>query len=125
MTITRLTHYDNDAAYADVLVGRKIVGAHWGQLVLDDGTVLQIDPNQGCGGCAAGNYWVDLVATHDNVITNVDLVEGEGSVAGDERYSLFVYTDRVGTEVMTVEGTEGNGYYGSGFEIKVRRPNFQ
>lgn len=121
MTTKTLSNYDSNEAFAEVLVGRKIVAAGNESLTLDDGTVLEIEPNYGCGGCPSGNYWIDQLVSFDNVITNVQLELGESEDGTDDRYSLFVYSGAVFTEAMAIEGNVGNGYYGSGFEITVKK----
>jgi hypothetical protein len=108
---------------SDALIGHKIVKAYTqdenGYLVLDDGTVVEIDSNDGCGGCSAGWYDVTHVATVDNVITNV--VEDCEANGYEEsyKYTIFVYCGNEEIAVAIIEGDDGNGYYGSGYYINV------
>lgn len=124
----------------DVLVGRRIVDAvvdrdfpvvidygikPEGMLVLDDGTKLYLAGNEGCGGCSSGWYELECLSTVDNIITDVKIVEDpdddyerEGSGG---RYEIFVYADNKKVNVATFSGTDGNGYYGSGFRFLVVR----
>lgn len=124
---------------SDVLVGRKIVHAEIGgdnypqvgyyqraegALVLDDGTKLYLAGNEGCGGCSSGWYELEHVATVDNVITRVRVVEDPDN---DDReytggkYEIFVYADNEKVNIATFKGSDGNGYYGSGFTFEVVR----
>ena len=51
---------DSEETYKQLLLYRKIVevrgNSYQGELVLDDGTVLKIVPNEGCSGCGAGYF---------------------------------------------------------------------
>lgn len=130
---------------AAVLVGRRIVEAEkgefdfpgrdrWaasadGRLVLDDGTVLYLTGNDGGCACSAGCYPLDKVATVDNIITSArveadphDEDEAWGT-GGRENgtYRIFVIADNIEINVAEFVGTDGNGYYGTGFEITVVR----
>ena len=71
------------------------------ELILDNGTVLIAQGNEGCGGC-------------DNAIMNVELVTN-----GIEEYSLYVMTEDKRLNILTYEGDD-NGYYGVGFYITVK-----
>lgn len=126
----------DESDLAPALVGRRIVQAEIGEttfkvggydsraegrLVLDDGTVLYLGGNEGCGGCSSGWYGLTQVAKVDNLITNVrveanpdDDYEGEGA------YRIFVIADAVEINVAEFEGSDGNGYYGSGFWVVVQ-----
>jgi hypothetical protein len=109
-----------------LLVGRRIEAVAVDQLVLDDGTVLDVVPNDGCGGCASGYYHIDEIAKFDNAITSVTYVqrEQEGEWGDPEDvYEVFVYAATgPSAKVLQVSGTVGNGYYGSGYKIVVKRP---
>lgn len=110
-----------------LLVGRRIMTAEVrgdaGLLSLDDGTVVKVKGNEGCGGCSSGWYAVTQVAATENVITAVRLETEPLStdVPWDEDfiYRIFVITGNQETEAVTVEGTDGNGYYGSGYYIDI------
>lgn len=126
---------EDHAAIEGILVGRRIVDARsqdvrtrWGGverfdvLELDDGTQLRVHPNEGCGWCTSGNYWVNQVAAFDNVITGVTLTKEEHNEFGEETLRIHVYAEGVSAEVISVSGDEGNGWYGRGFMIEVVRP---
>jgi hypothetical protein len=105
-----------------LFVGRTVEKVSDDRLRLDDGTELQVEANEGCGGCSNG--WYELKALNDcpNVITRAEVVEeelSEDSWSEERRYTLFVYADNQKINLATVEGDDGNGYYGTGFEIVV------
>lgn len=106
-----------------VFVGRRITGVVNDCLYLDNGTVLEVVPNEGGCICGVGDYELTSLATCDNVITNVSVeTEGDGSDSyePDTTYRLFVYAENTKIAAATVEGNDGNGYYGTGFTIVVR-----
>jgi hypothetical protein len=121
----RMAQYiDHDAADSirALFVGRRVTKVDAGRLRLDDGTELQIVPNEGCGGCTAG--WYELTALNgcDNVITRAEVeVQKNPDDKYEEEfiYTLFVYAENQKINLATVEGDDGNGYYGTGFEIVV------
>ena len=111
-------YIDFELTIAGTLIGRRIVRTiQWdeqhGELHLDDGTVLEVRGNQGCGGC--GNGWYDLKKLEecDNVITNVKCQN-----INDEIYSIFVFTQDEQIEVVQYEGYD-NGYYGTGYWVSI------
>lgn len=114
----------------ELLVGRRIVavkdeGADTSGLVLDNGTTIYVSPNEGCGGCTAGRWWIKRIDKADSAITDVRW--DEKTFNYDERYDeecdtrvkIFVYTesDIEAKEILTLEGYEDNGFYGEGFEL--------
>lgn len=135
-----LTEDDHDAIEA-LLLGRRIVLAErgavevpgqdkWveraqGVLTLDDGTRVYAHGNDGGCSCGAGDYELTHLATVDNVITSVRF---EDSPAGDDRegegwYRIFVVADATEINVASFEGSDGNGYYGTGYQLHVQRPH--
>ena len=109
----------------ELLIGRKIVEIKNDSFILDNGMVLQVKPNDGCGGCPSGNYWINHIAKVNNAITNVwlDVEYGEKDYTGlDTHYKIYVIADGIQTEILDVYGTDGNGYYGTGYEIDVYVP---
>jgi hypothetical protein len=138
-----LTECDSAEDYS-WLVGRKVVEAnkvgmhipmtvgHWrsesdGYIILDDGTQVYVKGNEGCGGCDSGNYDLQHLATVDNVITSVRLATETSCYDeySDEyvSYRIFVYAGAEEINLMQVDGTDGNGYYGTGYEITVIFPD--
>jgi hypothetical protein len=105
----------------EILVGRKIVKADMTDLILDNGTILQIVPNQGGCSCGAGDYYLDNISKFDNVITDVEVKDIEEDEYGEfHTYQLFVYSGGISTSVADIKGDDGNGYYGTGFYIVVK-----
>ncbi len=105
----------------EILIGRKIVKAEVSTLTLDNGTTLQIIPNEGGCSCGAGDYYLDNINKFDNVITNVEVKDIEEDEYGEfHTYQLFVYSGGISTSVADIKGDDGNGYYGTGFEIYVK-----
>lgn len=138
MADTTYTETDPDGIAA-VLVGRRIVQAEmgsfdyrssWGdaaegRLVLDDGTVLYLAGNDGGCACSAGCYPLSKVAMADNIITSARV---ESSPEGDDAdgegvYRIFVFADNQEINVAEFVGSDGNGYYGTGFSLSVVRPD--
>lgn len=109
--------YDKELGYEELsektlkelLFGRRIVDVRPGEknyfggldisaLVLDDGTTVYVVPNEGCGGCVTGNWWIEKIATTNNAITDVRWVTDNyhsNPDIGDcnERVQIFVYTE--------------------------------
>lgn len=136
---TELTEND-DKRIAELLTGHRIIAAEtgdfdwpgrdrWqdrasGRLTLDDGTQVYVIPNQGGCACSAGDYWLEHLVAVDNVITSVRLAEesdgpDEWGYEGEKKYRIYVVADAVEVNVLSVEGDDGNGYYGTGYELIV------
>jgi hypothetical protein len=121
---TELDHND-EQGIRELLLGRRIVVADQdaGTLTLDDGTILRIAANYGCGGCTSGSYEIQSLETFDNVITSVEFEEAAlepKDVYADTVYRLFVYAGGISATAVTVAGTDGNGYYGTGYTVYVK-----
>lgn len=100
-----------------VFVGRTVAVVNGDTIRLDDGTVLQIVPNEGGMGCGCGSYDITELNGCDNIITGCKIVEQEN---GDfVVYRLYVYSGYSKINLLTVAGHDGTGQYGSGFEIFV------
>ena len=113
----------NEKEIEELLLGHKVTVDDYNNLVLDNGVVLQINPNIGCGGCESGNYYLEHIASVNNAITNVEFVEEFEDDLYYEHYKIFVIADGVTTELLDVYGTDGNGYYGTGYTIDVYIPD--
>lgn len=122
------THIDDsDAERINALfVGRTVVKVDKEHLLLDDGTRLHIVANEGCGGCSAGWYALKELNGCENVITRAEVVEErlnpEDQWDEERRYTLFVFADNQKINLAMIEGDDGNGYYGTGFQIVVAEP---
>lgn len=119
----RTLHECNEKEIEELLLGHKIAVDDYDNLVLDNGVVLRINPNIGCGGCEYGNYYLEHIASVNNVITNVEFVEEFEDDCYYEYYKIFVIADGMTTELLDVYGTDGNGYYGTGYTIDVYIPD--
>lgn len=139
MTTHTVLTQDDEQGMRDALVGRRIVEAErgefktparWGgtadgRLTLDDGTIILIAPNEGCGGCGNGWYALEHLATVDNAITDVRVAtEGERDEYGEgpTSYRLYVFAGAEEINAVQVDGDDGNGYYGTGYELFVIPP---
>lgn len=116
---------NDDQAIRDLLVGRKVSKVDADRLLLDDGTVLTLVGNGGCG-CGAGDYELTELNGCDNIITAVELENSPGGGGDIGRYEgtyrIFVYADNQRINLATFEGSDGSGYYGTGYTILVERP---
>ena len=114
----------NEKEIRNLLLGHKIVAdeAH-DTLILDNGVHLKINPNIGCGGCESGNYDLQHIASVNNAITDVKFVEDWDEDYHYQHYRIFVIADGMTTELLDVYGTDGNGWYGTGYEIDVYLPD--
>lgn len=145
-----LNEEDRDEIEA-LLLGRRVVSAEEGKLVLDDGVVIEALGHEGGCSCGAGDYDLAVLNRVDNVITRVDFDYHPGE---DEQYQfdwetgayrelaprcehpdnppagshtgfyrIFVYAEQELINLVQFNGTDGNGYYGTGFELRVRVPS--
>lgn len=113
----------NEKEIEELLLGHKVTVDDYDNLVLDNGVMLQINPNIGCGGCESGNYYLEHISSVNNAITNVEFVEEFEDDCYYEHYKIFVIADGMTTELLDVYGTDGNGYYGTGYTIDVYIPD--
>lgn len=120
----RIDHDEVDAL-RELLVGRRVtaVDEQCGLLTLDDGTVLELLGNEGCGGCTNGGYELHELNGVDNVITAVEVAdERDDSRYGVSEWKIFVYAEHEKINLATFRGDDGNEYYGTGFSVHIRRP---
>lgn len=131
---------DDKEAITELLTGRRVAKVDDEHLVLDDGTVIKAIGHDGGCACDAGCYDLSVLNGVDNVITRVEF---DYHPAGDHdpydrpneamacnpdqeewsgHYRIFVFADNQQINLMQFDGTDGNGYYGTGFEILVRPP---
>ena len=124
----RYDEYD-EKEIRNLLIGRKIarvenVSERCGTLVLDNGERLMVEANEGCGGCSNGWYYLKQLNDCDNVITDVEFLiddECEDDGYSETSYKIFVYAENKKIKILQVDGDDGNGYYGSGYSIVVKR----
>lgn len=112
----------NTKEITELLMFRKVIKVKNNTLFLDNGVQLEILPNEGCGGCSSGWYEVTELNGCDNIITNVEFdVDSETLHSDDDTsYKIFVYAEDKKIKLLQVDGTDGNGYYGTGYTIKVK-----
>lgn len=113
----------NEKEIEELLLGHKVTADDYDKLILDNGVVLQINPNIGCGACESDNYYLEHISSVNNAITNVEFVEEFEDDCYYEHYKIFVIADGMTTELLDVYGTDGNGYYGTGYTIDVYIPD--
>lgn len=118
----RINHTQVDRI-KELFVGKSVTKVDDDILELNDGTKLRMVGNEGCGGCISGEYLLTELNECENIITNVEV---DADPASDDmpieytgRYRLFVYAGHRRINLATFEGTDGNGYYGTGFWILV------
>lgn len=107
----------------ELFVGHSVKKVAKDHLQLDDGTMIRLVGNEGCGGCISGYYELAELGEVENVITKIEVLEETGPDEwSDTIYRLFVFADHKKINLATFEGSDGNGYYGTGFRLIVRRP---
>ena len=115
------TYTEEDAVGIEmVLVGHSVAVVNEDTLLLDDGTELVLFGNMGCAGCPSGEYNLTELNGVDNIITKVELVNSPTD-GDDGLYQIFVYADNVKVNLATFAGSDGNGWYGTGYKINVKR----
>ena len=106
----------------ELLIGHKVTRISEDRLQLDDGRVLQFIGNDGGCACDAGCYPLTELNGVDNVITSVEFANnpgGDDTATYDGTYQIFVYADNTRINLATFRGTDGNGYYGTGYVIQI------
>lgn len=105
----------------EILVGHKVVSVclETGQLLLDNGTVLEVQKEADY--CCS---YVELTGlfTTDNIITDVRIEDDEGdydSHEGDYKAWIQVITEAGPINIATADGDASNGYYLHGFALAV------
>ena len=139
-----MKHYDetHEAEIAAALEGRTIVTAeaqyvsvpdscggrepYEGTLTLDDGTRLVVRGNDGGCSCSAGCYSLSHLAATPGLITKAEVMsEPHDDYMNDEsegRYAIYVYSQNRRINAAEFVGSDGNGYYGTGFQLIVLEP---
>lgn len=105
-----------------LFLGRRVVDVDMDQrtLRLDNGALVTITPNEGGCGCGAGDYELTSLRTVDNIITDVRVVnDPSGDDSNGTGYRIFVYANAEMINLMSVDGDDGNGYYGTGYHLTV------
>ncbi len=119
-------YYDNEAEIKELLMYRKIIKVDEDTLYLDNGVELKVLPNEGCGGCCNGWYGIEELNGCDNAITNVEFecekINPDDAWSEEYSYKIFVYAEDTKIKIVQVDGNDGNGYYGTGYSIRVKMP---
>ena len=111
--IKRLDECD-EKEIKELLIGRK-VKVEGDNLILDNGIILEVIANEGCGGCSNGWYSI----TNVQFICN-DIEPNEKNNYSDTSYKIFVFCEDTRINLLQVDGSDGNGYYGTGYTITVK-----
>ena len=137
----RRLNEDNRKEITNLLMGRKVTKVDGEHIQLDDGTVIKAIGHDGGCACSAGCYDLSVLNGVDNIITRVefdyhpasdyDPYDGPNDAKRCDpeqadwtgHYRVFVYADNQQINLMQFDGSDGNGYYGTGFEILVRPPH--
>lgn len=133
-------NHDDKEKITELLMGRTVTKVDGEHLQLDDGTVIKAIGRDGGCSCGAGCYDLSVLNGVDNIITRVEFDYHPASdyddyEKGAERtghpddpadkwegfYRIFVYAENQQINLMQFDGSDGNGYYGTGYEILVRR----
>ena len=113
------TYYSADEGdFQKELIGKRIVALTESTVILDDGSVLQIEDGGDC--CAWFSGAFRALDLDDNAITRVEHVD-RGKEDKDD-WSLNIYTAHKQIAAVDIDGNPSSGYYGSSINLVVRRP---
>lgn len=114
----------------DFLIGKSIIkvvekqlkddGVDQYVLTCKDGTIIEIETNGGCGGCANGwSSFEDLkkLEENNNIITNIEVKYAED---GWDEFTMFIYYEDNTINRLKGDDGYGNGYYGGGFYVTIK-----
>ena len=90
-------------------------------LTCNDGTIIEIEINEGCGGCENGwSSFEDLkkLEGNNNVITNIK-VEYSKDYWSVDKFTMFIYYEDGTINELIGDDGYGNGYYGGGFYVTI------
>jgi len=122
---------DFDTAYSEnshweiekLLLGHAVAKVAADHLLLGDGTLLKLVGNDGGCACNAGCYDLTALNGVENIITSVEFDDDPSEDGYDGTgYRIFVFAGEQRINLATFEGSDGNGYYGTGYHIMVRFP---
>lgn len=123
----RTLSQDDAAEIEALLLGHAVEKVSEDHLRLDDGTLLRVIPNDGGCSCGAGDYDLTALNGCPNIITKVEVVDEDrgpdaDGYAGEDAhaYRIFVFAEDQRINLVSIEGDDGNGYYGTGYSILVR-----
>ena len=119
------------ATVADETPDRRHTRGPTGTITLSDETVLKVWGNDGGCACDAGCYPLATLSAPDGIITNVEVDEkpscdskcpecGERDACEHQGfYRVFVVAEDKRLTLASFEGSDGNGYYGTGWWMRV------
>lgn len=132
----RLLNEEDQQDITHLLLGHRVTKVDDEHLLLDNGTVIKAIGHEGGCACSAGDYDLSVLNGVDNIITRVDFDyrPGGDDYQKTERsghpddptdtwtgyYRIFVYAANQQINLMQFDGSDGNGYYGTGFALLVR-----
>jgi hypothetical protein len=130
-----MTNNPDADALRELLVGRRVVSAELagvndatplengneGTLTLDDGTILRVEGNEGCGGCTAGWFSITTLNRVENVITNVETAYTDIEDDENMTFRVFVFAQDERLLLLQADGWD-NGWYGVGYWLTVVKP---
>lgn len=121
------SHYSETSQWEieKLLLGHAVSKVAADHLLLDDGTLLKLVGNDGGCSCSAGCYDLTALNGVENIITSVEFEDDpddDGYEAGGGTYKIFVFAGDERINLATFEGSDGNGYYGTGYHVMVRLP---
>ena len=123
MSKKRTIYYSDKKEIVELFVGKAVHKVDADTLLLSDGMVLEIIPNTGGCSCGGGDYDIAVLNGVENIITNVEIVENEVASDWKTSYDIFVLAGDQRINLLSVQGDDGSGYYGTGYWITVRHAN--
>lgn len=92
-------------------------------LTCKDGTIIEVELNEGCGGC--GNGWSSFedlkkLEENNNIITNIE-VKYDSDDIDEDYFTMFVYYEDNTINQLKGDDGYGNGWYGGGFYVTIKR----
>ena len=91
-------------------------------LTCKDGTIIEVELNEGCGGC--GNGWSSFedlkkLEENNNIITNVE-IKYDSNDSDEDYFTMFVYYEDNTINQLKGDDGYGNGWYGGGFYVTIK-----
>lgn len=114
----KILNYDDEEEIRNLLLYHSVKKVSKDCLVLDNGIKLKIIPNSSWCSCGAGDYRIKELNGCDNIITNVSF-DFDTDDDDYNSYKIFVFSENTKVKLLDVEGFDGSGWYGTGYEIKV------
>lgn len=103
----------------DNLIGKRLAHISDEKIITTDGFEIEIETNEGCGGCWSGWSSVDFDLQNANLDAAIMNATVETTKYSD-KYVLFIYMADNSTMRYDLNEGWGNGYYGGGFYLTVK-----